>query len=695
VILSNYYDETPQLYNLTSENFNFFVGIQGINFNYYIDPTIYTLKIGINQIKYQELPNGEANYIENLNYIDMERCVLQKHFKNYANLFKSQELSNLLCFDQDKIKNITLAGTWGNENYQYLEFTVSNCKNGTNPNIICKPKDEINRNLEGGFFVIYYIEPVFDPKNFSRPDNMIRQDFYTTMSNKYFKEISFWMKNINYISDAGILLASEEQNKFLQTDNIKENLDFRQSDTFISVIFRLSMNRDIIKRRYLKLQDVIAQVGGFIKGIVLIIAFLNHFYSTTNFYIYLMNKLYSFENYFNSLNENNVNSKKLNYKNSSIINELNKKDIKEKNPGDDYIKSLNNQYNNSEIDYIKNPHESCDKSSNELQSNNIDNIKKSIFAIKNNKNLNNLKKDVDNLNDDNFNIGIKKDIAIDKSERKEGHLKIDDDSNSNTLNNSHVILGRINIDLVNCKKNDNDFINSNYKMNLTKISENKKNKIVFEKKNSNNLKEIQNKISLGETSLSNINRNIQEEKKSDENQISFNKHREEEDRTNNKNNKFNQVGIISEIMAKDSDEILKRIETQNKNLNSIEYNFCEKIVIIFNLIFKFICNKKKGKQSFLKKQKQFIFENSFKYITEKFDAFKYLKIYDDIDIIKNLIFNDDQINIINIINKAQLKYKTSDCMPNQAQKNSLINISKSNLDIDQKIKIILKNTHLI
>lgn len=69
VIQSNYFENDPRLFNLPSKNFNFFVGIQDIDFNYYIDPTIYTLEIGLSQITVKNNSKNEEEFNFNYNFL--------------------------------------------------------------------------------------------------------------------------------------------------------------------------------------------------------------------------------------------------------------------------------------------------------------------------------------------------------------------------------------------------------------------------------------------------------------------------------------------------------------------------------------------------------------------------------------------------------------------------------------------------
>jgi hypothetical protein len=745
VILSNSFDKDARLFNLTAKNFNFFIGVQGIDFVYYIDPTIYTLKIGINQISLIHMPNGDKDFKYNFNRYNLERCDLNKHFKNFKNQFETQDLENLLCLDQEKFDRIPLMGSFGDKQYQYLEFTVSSCNNETNPDIICQPKEVIDKKLEGGFFVINYIETIFDPKNFTNPDLNIRRDFYTSISNKYFKEITFHMKNVDYISDSGILMAFEVTQNFLQTNNIKEIYDFRTgAETFISSVFRLSNNRDVIKRKYLKLQDVLAQVGGFIKSIVIIVAFFNHFYSTTNFYIFLMNKLYAFDDYFIN-NESNINEQENNFNNNILknynnifFNNSNKVFLEPNNKKKKVLNILNDQnkkqkshsqfqestnaamnYNNSEANKFKNSEEN--DSSFELRTKNIINQKKEIFNSRNNKKSSNCQQQPKKEIEEGLKAVARVKEHVNNTDRNafsnlnKQILQGDSDllnTNNNNKDKFNTFNNNIELEVKNAKSKNNTFqieivgklnkdvtktkiVNHNY---FSEKNENNNN-ICNKKINTENIKKKKENlktISLDEENAKNHKKDnlIIKEKEGIKGEII---EKELNGNLGQDNQKLNEGMEISEKIRKNSEDILTRINTRVNNHFSIKYNFFEKFWLMFSLCS---CSNSQRKnenrtKNTLHQQKKEIYERSYHQITEKFDAFKYLKIFDDVELIKNILLTEDQVNLINIVSNARHKYKVKEETPINLQLKSLRNIAESYNEIDMRIKLILKNTHLL
>jgi hypothetical protein len=57
-------------------------------------------------------------------------------------------------------------------------------------------------------------------------------------------------------------------------DRTNEIFDFRDTDYFFTFLLRMSNNRDIYTRKYVKVQEILASMGGLIKGIMLIVQIL-------------------------------------------------------------------------------------------------------------------------------------------------------------------------------------------------------------------------------------------------------------------------------------------------------------------------------------------------------------------------------------------------------------------------------------
>jgi hypothetical protein len=72
-------------------------------------------------------------------------------------------------------------------------------------------------------------------------------------------------------------------------------MDFRNTPQFFSLLFSTSNNRDIYTRKYAKIQDILANMGGLIKGLMLCVQLVFMLFNKTNYYFFLIQTLYSSE----------------------------------------------------------------------------------------------------------------------------------------------------------------------------------------------------------------------------------------------------------------------------------------------------------------------------------------------------------------------------------------------------------------
>jgi hypothetical protein len=293
LIQANIYDQDPGRFNLTGDAFRFFVGIEDINFNYYIDPSIYTIAASLPIITRSMDPNGQPVFDYN-NFIPLrvEQCKLNVHFANFKDQFDNQPLSSLLCINPNDADKTYLRGSFGEIEYAYLSIKLSSCRNGTTHGVICKPQEEIDHMLNGGYVAVNFIDTLFDPSKFETPYKYSRKNFFTTFSKKYYKEWTFYFNNVDYYTDAGLLMEDKDLSNYLIFEKTYELLDLREEDNFLNIAIRLSNTRNVYNRKYMKLQDFLAQMGGLVNGLDIILKLILTSYGLNNYFRSMINCLF-------------------------------------------------------------------------------------------------------------------------------------------------------------------------------------------------------------------------------------------------------------------------------------------------------------------------------------------------------------------------------------------------------------------
>jgi hypothetical protein len=289
VLLTIDHETNPEEFLLTPQNFSIFLGLQDPEtWMYYIDESIYSMEAFIEKYKTVKNVDGTSDYPFTLSPLQIERCNLEKHFPFSKDSFKDQPLEDLLCINYDPI--MKLEGVYGSEEFLSLTVRLRQCRNTTSSSVICKPQEEINKKLDGGYFVIDFTTSFFQPKNYSYPAHSLVNDFFTSISTQYVKGSYYVFSNVDYITDSGWFMEELKKERYLLYDSFFEMYDFREDKEWLLIAaMRMGHLKQNIVRKYLKIQDVLAQLGGIIKGFLIIFGFCYDLFSKVMFQVDVFN----------------------------------------------------------------------------------------------------------------------------------------------------------------------------------------------------------------------------------------------------------------------------------------------------------------------------------------------------------------------------------------------------------------------
>jgi hypothetical protein len=284
----------PQKYHMSNDNFGFVFGLQDVNtYNQYIDETIYTAKAFQKTATRVQVGNT-SEFQWDVTLLELVRCSIDKFPDEFKDLYKFSPLNDMYCL---KNNSFYIDGTFLNDHYSFLYIELSECRNSTeNINNPCKPKSEIDAKLTGSFFAFSHTDITIDPRNYTTPNQNYNGDTYTTISNKYFKEMHHYVKQIQIETDRGFLLSDIHEITFLKDDYIKEMTDYRIANNFLSYTLKLSTVVETYSRSYKKVQNVAAEVGGVVELISILCAVLAFFYNKAKLNELIINELYYVSN---------------------------------------------------------------------------------------------------------------------------------------------------------------------------------------------------------------------------------------------------------------------------------------------------------------------------------------------------------------------------------------------------------------
>jgi hypothetical protein len=301
--------EMPYI-NIDSNSLYFAFGIEDpINSLRYIDETIYYPKIFfIDRIKI----DGRFVTI-NKTILEYERCKEENFGNNYQHLFISGELNNSYCL-KDFNYSLTFAGGYKYEKMAYIRIKIFPCKNTTENNNHCKPREIIDSHLTAGYFSILIKNFGLNPSNYSFPVLPTLQDICTTIDKRILRNfiINFGVTEIH--TDISIFNENIEKVKYLQYRDNFQNFQFREEEDYLDgkefCITQLKLDDTIIiqKRTYTKLSEVFSHVGGYMQLMNTVFSLLALIINKFQMEIKLLNSIFNF----------NLNEKKMSLKLKSL-----------------------------------------------------------------------------------------------------------------------------------------------------------------------------------------------------------------------------------------------------------------------------------------------------------------------------------------------------------------------------------------
>lgn len=226
--------------------------------------------------------------------ISIETCNINKHFGKYKNLFLNiSDLDTFFCA-VPRNYNQTIYGLYGDTNpFGYYHFYVYMCLNQSSDDI-CFDEKEVRKTLSNTYLEIRSVDYSIDNQNTVQvaiPN--IRTDRHM-LSLTVYKRIWIYLNAVTYISDDGLIFVDKSTETFYQYESFRYDVDLRNISTgtipgTFTTVTVLSTGTNIsYNRKFNKIQEYIATMGGMINCISTIGFLLNYFFSKNSYYLKLI-----------------------------------------------------------------------------------------------------------------------------------------------------------------------------------------------------------------------------------------------------------------------------------------------------------------------------------------------------------------------------------------------------------------------
>ena len=222
----------------------------------------------------------------NITPVSIEKCNITNYDK--FELWKNEKLINdSICFSEEAIEShINSTGVFGETGYTGVVFWISLCTNSTYKNN-CYPIEKSKEILDNVFVYVKILDIYFDHGNLNNNAiEYIHSDLIQASSSIY-KRVWYLFREVEYISDEGILFMEKKTKKFTTLSSSYNSVDQREKPTIENAFFALSLNMDgtkkLINRKYYKIQNLFADINGLFQ--------IAYFFSFSINFIYCYNRL--------------------------------------------------------------------------------------------------------------------------------------------------------------------------------------------------------------------------------------------------------------------------------------------------------------------------------------------------------------------------------------------------------------------
>jgi hypothetical protein len=327
---SKSYDPNYFNYTLKPENFIYAFRIDDQDGNLVNRPDIFYLEP--HYIVYKKTVNGSQKIVDRI--MKYHRCLPED--VNFNSIYKVQNMKDWYCLDEiNNTTGLVVGGMYDSDLIQYVKIRLFNCKRGSSidPNykVTCsKNITEINNLFNNYVYFSMILQNYFmDVNNYTDPFQVGFNNLYETVDTKITKKIYYYFKEGIIEDKKGWISDDETKLKLYGMDRVKTDFFSSGADLFDMEFYQANLYFDKIietfNRRYMKLQELLANIGGVLKAITFVLAYIIGYYNDYYLYHYLINNYYfpdemESRNSVQKLNIYNRESVKIN----TFINEENK-----------------------------------------------------------------------------------------------------------------------------------------------------------------------------------------------------------------------------------------------------------------------------------------------------------------------------------------------------------------------------------
>ena len=193
---------------------------------------------------------------------------------------------SLECFPQTQDVGKSYIGNAGIDSFEIDLYTCATPGSG------CATSSDIDTQLASGSFFFYYNDQVVDPYDFDEPIKIRPMQNSEPLQKDVYKIVIIYLEETEFITDNGWLLESLTTQRTLSVDRIQTYAADVTGDYRATLLIKYTGNKNVYKRTYPKIQDLLAQVSGIVAVMIPVVALLAFPYAQIKMKEYMVNELY-------------------------------------------------------------------------------------------------------------------------------------------------------------------------------------------------------------------------------------------------------------------------------------------------------------------------------------------------------------------------------------------------------------------
>jgi hypothetical protein len=225
-------------------------------------------------------------------FYEYENCTYD-HFPNLEPEYIDK--SGIRSYKCLKDQNITIGGYWDNSFVQYTTFRIRLCNNATEGGI-CAPIEEIEQfiNSRPIAWNVYFQNSMVNAKDYYNPTQQYIVIQYKNVRLTASKVLNMFIRSQEIQTDIGIIFESINGEVSYAYDSGETDDSDALPESMMDINLYAASHKVIYHRKYLKVQSLLANLGGLAKALFLGMYLISFYFSQIELDTTILNKIIDF-----------------------------------------------------------------------------------------------------------------------------------------------------------------------------------------------------------------------------------------------------------------------------------------------------------------------------------------------------------------------------------------------------------------